>query len=184
MAVSKRVRFEVFKRDKFTCQYCAQRPPDVMLEVDHVVPRVEGGTDEMGNLTTACFSCNSGKSGRSLKNVAPALDELQVLEAVQEMMERQHQMRGQIQAERTLEAAAAEAFDFLRDRWYEEFPWRPRFDYARLRPFFRALEVTEMTEAMDIAISWHVRNRKDATDALNYFVGIMRNMIKAKEEQG
>lgn len=185
MSLSKRVRFEVFKRDKFTCGYCGRRPPDVMLEADHVVPRAEGGGDELANLVTSCFDCNRGKAAVPLGDVAPAVDEMQVLEAVQDMLERQYQMRGQIQAERALEDAAREAHDYLERRWHQEHPWKPRFDFARLRPFYRTLDVTEMSEAMDIALSWKARNRdKDEKDAFQYFTGIMRNMAKAKEEQG
>ena len=35
--LSKKIRFEVFKRDKFTCQYCGRMSPDVILEVDHIL---------------------------------------------------------------------------------------------------------------------------------------------------
>jgi 5-methylcytosine-specific restriction endonuclease McrA len=38
LAVSVRTRFEVFKRDDFTCQYCGRKSPDVVLEADHIVP--------------------------------------------------------------------------------------------------------------------------------------------------
>lgn len=36
IAISKRVRFDVFKRDSFKCQYCGKSAPDVILEVDHI----------------------------------------------------------------------------------------------------------------------------------------------------
>lgn len=32
------LRFEVFKRDNFTCRYCGQAPPTAILEVDHIIP--------------------------------------------------------------------------------------------------------------------------------------------------
>lgn len=57
-------RFEVFKRDRFTCQYCGKKGGE--LEVDHVKPLCQGGTDELSNLKTACFECNRGKSGAKL----------------------------------------------------------------------------------------------------------------------
>jgi hypothetical protein len=60
------VRFEVFKRDSFTCQYCGQKAPDVVLEVDHITPIAAGGGNSILNLVTACRSCNSGKSDRKL----------------------------------------------------------------------------------------------------------------------
>lgn len=66
MSLSKRVRFEVFKRDGFRCTYCGQNPPQVVLEVDHIIPRANGGKDEIGNLTTSCFDCNRGKSDNAV----------------------------------------------------------------------------------------------------------------------
>ena len=39
--LSKKIRFEVFKRDAFTCQYCGQMAPDVLLEVDHTWKRLD-----------------------------------------------------------------------------------------------------------------------------------------------
>ena len=62
MAVSKRLRFEVLKRDNNTCRYCGGRAPDVVLTIDHVVPVTLGGGDEPGNLVAACKDCNAGKS--------------------------------------------------------------------------------------------------------------------------
>jgi hypothetical protein len=59
-------RFEILKRDSFTCSYCGRSAPKVELEVDHVVPRARGGSDEYSNLTTACTDCNRGKSDSSL----------------------------------------------------------------------------------------------------------------------
>ena len=62
MAVSKRLRFEILRRDNHTCQYCGATPPNVELVVDHVMPDVLGGKPEPANLVTACEPCNSGKS--------------------------------------------------------------------------------------------------------------------------
>lgn len=69
-SISPRVRFEVFKRDSFRCQYCGRAAPDVVLELEHIEPRSKGGSDEMFNLTTACWECNSGKSDRLLSSPA------------------------------------------------------------------------------------------------------------------
>ena len=64
--LSKKIRFEVFKRDKFTCQYCGRTAPDVVLEIDHIEPISKGGSDDIMNLITSCFDCNRGKSNRKL----------------------------------------------------------------------------------------------------------------------
>ena len=56
------LRHEVFKRDNYTCQECgASRRP---LEVDHIIPVSQGGTDEMDNLRTLCLRCNRDKNNR------------------------------------------------------------------------------------------------------------------------
>lgn len=58
------LRFEVFKRDNFVCQYCGwskKQGGENHLEVDHIKPRAEGGRDELLNLTTSCRKCNAGK---------------------------------------------------------------------------------------------------------------------------
>lgn len=62
MAVSKRLRFEILRRDNHTCRYCGRSAPEVKLTVDHVVPETLGGSDDPGNLVAACADCNSGKS--------------------------------------------------------------------------------------------------------------------------
>lgn len=68
MSLSKKLRFEVFKRDSFTCQYCGMQAPDVILEVDHITPKSKNGTDEILNLVTACFDCNRGKSNKEIND--------------------------------------------------------------------------------------------------------------------
>ena len=66
MVITKKLRFEIFERDGFTCQYCGKKPPDVILEVDHMVSKFNGGGDEKINLISSCFSCNRGKSKKSI----------------------------------------------------------------------------------------------------------------------
>lgn len=62
MAVSKRLRFEILRRDNHTCYYCGRKPPEVELTIDHVLPQALGGTDDATNLVTCCKECNSGKT--------------------------------------------------------------------------------------------------------------------------
>jgi len=86
--LSKKVRFEVFKRDYFTCQYCGNQPPEVVLAVDHIHPVSKGGSNDASNLITACYGCNAGKSDKLLEDriVRPDAD-LMLLEAHQEIGE-------------------------------------------------------------------------------------------------
>jgi len=64
--LSKKTRFEVFKRDSFTCQYCGRMAPDVILEVDHINPVANSGDNNIMNLVTSCYDCNRGKGKRQL----------------------------------------------------------------------------------------------------------------------
>ena len=51
----------VLRRDSYTCCYCG----DVANEVDHVVPKVKGGSDDLDNLVAACRGCNIRKKDLS-----------------------------------------------------------------------------------------------------------------------
>lgn len=63
-SLSKNLRLQVFRRDRFTCQYCGRQSPEVTIEVDHIIPFVLGGTDKLSNLQTACRDCNGSKSDK------------------------------------------------------------------------------------------------------------------------
>ncbi|CAA7626943.1 HNH endonuclease [Magnetospirillum sp. SS-4] len=54
-------RFNVFLRDRFSCQYCGGWFPTQDLTFDHVVPRSRGGATTWGNVVTACSPCNLKK---------------------------------------------------------------------------------------------------------------------------
>jgi len=68
--LSKKIRFEVFKRDNFTCQYCGHKAPEYILEVDHIDPVKHKGDNDPFNLITSCFDCNRGKADRKLSDTA------------------------------------------------------------------------------------------------------------------
>lgn len=65
MAVTKRTRYEVLRRDNHACRYCGGKAPDVALVVDHVLPVALGGSDDPSNLVAACRDCNAGKASSS-----------------------------------------------------------------------------------------------------------------------
>lgn len=69
-------RLAVFDRDEWRCGLCGRRsgepytnsrgkPALTSLEVDHIVPRSKGGTNDMDNLQTLCSSCNGRKGARA-----------------------------------------------------------------------------------------------------------------------
>ncbi|MBW8784885.1 MAG: HNH endonuclease [Novosphingobium sp.] len=57
-------RFNVFLRDRFSCQYCGSPQ---QLTFDHVIPRRLGGRTSWENVATACAPCNMKKGGRTPK---------------------------------------------------------------------------------------------------------------------
>jgi 5-methylcytosine-specific restriction endonuclease McrA len=88
-ALSKKIRFEVFKRDGFKCQYCGAAAPDVLLQVDHLSAVKLGGTNDLLNLVTACAGCNGGKGATALSDssaLAKQHAQLQELNARREQM--------------------------------------------------------------------------------------------------
>ncbi len=57
-------RFNVFLRDRFTCQYCERHLPAQELTFDHLIPRSRGGRTTWTNIVTACAPCNLRKGNR------------------------------------------------------------------------------------------------------------------------
>ena len=60
-------RYNVYLRDKFTCQYCGKRFPTSELTFDHLVPRFKGGKTDWDNIITACRCCNGKKGCKDAK---------------------------------------------------------------------------------------------------------------------
>jgi 5-methylcytosine-specific restriction endonuclease McrA len=58
-------RKNLFKRDRYTCQYCGLQPGPEELTVDHLVPRSRGGISTWENCVLACVECNKRKADRS-----------------------------------------------------------------------------------------------------------------------
>ncbi len=56
-------RYNIYARDKSTCQYCGRRLPRHQLNLDHVIPRSLGGTSMWENVVCSCVPCNRRKGG-------------------------------------------------------------------------------------------------------------------------
>ena len=61
------VRVSVLHRDGYKCLFCGCSAKQVQLEVDHIIPFSQGGSNDPSNLQTLCFDCNRGKGARRLK---------------------------------------------------------------------------------------------------------------------
>lgn len=58
-------RFNIYSRDNNTCQYCGKHFARVELNLDHVVPRSQGGLSRWDNVVCSCHVCNRRKGGRT-----------------------------------------------------------------------------------------------------------------------
>lgn len=179
MALSVRTRFEVFKRDDFTCRYCGKKSPDVILEVDHIVAVAEGGSDDPMNLATSCWACNSGKSAVPLNQVMTGEDPhdkaIQLLEQRRQLEEYNRVLADIRQAE------IDKAWDLVR-YWLDEQGELTkaqrdgtadleinRHDFSWLKSAVKWCPETVIKDFMDIAI------RKRLSRNMRYVAGCCRN---------
>ena len=117
-AMSKKLRFEVFKRDSFTCQYCGKSAPDVVLELDHIKPVAKGGRNELLNLVASCVDCNRGKGARELDDSSVVTKQQKQLA---ELNERKEQLKLMLKWKEELALMAEEQVDvidvFIQERY-------------------------------------------------------------------
>lgn len=172
---SKRMRFEVFKRDGFTCQYCGATAQDAKLVCDHIDPVANGGLTELDNLITACEPCNQGKSDKLLSDVPRSM-----AERAAEVEEREEQISGYqaiLKAKRQrIESDAQEILDqfcaaFRRDGI-------PKKDFASIKRFIELLGLHECVEAADLATA----RMRSYSRAFRYFCGVCWNKLRRTEE--
>lgn len=169
MAIGKRVRFEIFKRDGFVCRYCGANPMTAVLEVDHVVPKSKGGTNDPINLVTSCFSCNSGKSNIELgeSRLPPSFN----AEAIKEHAE---QTKAYLKAQKDMVKARASVADEFRAIWEERTSYLlTTSDMATVRRFCQHIPLSDLAEAVDITLGkFTFENGRDAFSGWRYFCGI------------
>jgi hypothetical protein len=173
-ALSKKTRFEVFKRDGFRCMYCGAHPPAVLLEVDHVVAVVAGGGNDMDNLVTSCEPCNRGKGASDLKAVPEGL-----ADKASAVAEREAQLKGyHAVMEGKRKRLDSEAW-LLMNMWRDEQGSAPRDWMNSMRMFIDKLGYHEVRDAIEIAMAKSFRT-EDKT--WRYFCGICWNKLREQEK--
>lgn len=172
MALSKRLRYEILRRDNHSCRYCGASAPDVVLTVDHVVPTALGGSDEPGNLATACRDCNSGKS-------ASAPDAPIVADVAQDALRWAEAMkvaRDAALAERDAQIVAEKAV------WQHLEPigeYMPGDWFTTIHQFLAAgLDRVEIADAAQIAMSARV----GYSVKWRYFCGVCWRMVSRRQD--
>lgn len=174
--ISRRLRFEILRRDNSTCRYCGGTAPEVALTVDHVIPIALGGGDDPSNLVTACVSCNSGKTSTNPSDGVVADVAASALAYAKAL--------SQAVGERTTRLDAEEA---LVRKFYEE--WRDFMSFAPMPPlpdhydktilnyWDAGLTPDDLNRYMQVAqCALNVEDR----DIWRYFCGCCRNELERR----
>lgn len=175
MDISKKLRFQIFKRDNFTCQYCGKNPADhnVILEIDHAISKFDGGDSDEENLITSCFDCNRGKSKDSivLKN---EVDIKQSLKNAQEQL-------SQVKAMSKLREIKKEIED-EKWSWIDDFvgcytsELRKKLKKTIQRETKKGTEREMLVEVIEITCNRFEREDEFLTDSFfKYFHGVLHN---------
>lgn len=162
-AVSKKIRFEVFKRDKFTCQYCGRSAPDVTLQADHINPKSKGGKNDLLNLITSCLDCNQGKSDRILSDDTALKKRKQQLDQLQE---RREQLEMMMEWHKSLIDLEEQTVTGLSDFWQQLVPgyYLNEAGLENLKRWVKKFGINEVIEAMKISTSQYLEYNPKADD--------------------
>lgn len=196
--LSKKVRFEIFKRDAFTCQYCGQSAPKVILEVDHIIPVSKGGDNDLTNLITSCRDCNRGKSDKELSDDSVVVKQQRELEALQE---RQNQLEMMVEWRRGLkELDQAQVEIFCEEFLKVTGSGINEFGQSKVRKWIKKYSISTLFEALDRSytqydsaekifemiprIAYFVDHPEKRTNPELYYVrGILKNRLNYFDER-
>jgi hypothetical protein len=172
-AMSKKLRFDVFKRDGFVCQYCGATPPGATLEVDHMHPVSQGGKNSLHNLVTACFDCNRGKGAGLLTTVPES-----VTAKAELLVEKMAQLKGYQKLLRSARKNEDESIDAVEAVFISYFPESGFTDKFResVRDFLKSINQYDLSSYIHKACT----NGRSKEDCIKYFCGICWNVIKGK----
>ena len=180
-SIPKTVRFEVFKRDKFTCQYCGASAPEVILEVDHIQPVSKGGTDDLLNLITSCRDCNRGKRNKVLSDSTSVQVQKKRLD---EMQERREQLEMVLQWREALEDEADMEIAAINKLYIKRTDWHMAIGGEReMRKLLKRFGFDEVYTAVEISIDRYYHGTEASWEnAMSKVGGICYNRMKAREK--
>ena len=186
-SISKKIRFEVFKRDSFKCQYCGRSAPDVVLEVDRIKPVAEGGTNDITNLITSCFDCNRGKGARLLTDSEVLEKQRKQLE---ELNERRNQLKMMMEWREELIALEDEKVQIVKDRWSEITGYLVNENGTKhVKKWIKKYDLNLLLDCLEISANQYLKFddegeaiQESVEKAFNYIPRIATNKLKEDEE--
>jgi hypothetical protein len=159
--------------------YCGKMPPEVTLQVDHVVPICKGGPDDSHNLVTSCRDCNAGKSGVPLSEMPHGHQE-----TVEDRREKLEQLKAITELSIELRDEEERIFGIISDRWVTLDGDDPE-EYCiagdratAVRRFIKRLSVSEILEAVDLSFAKSLSEHQQ----FKYFCGICWRKIKGETD--
>lgn len=187
MTVSLKLRFEVFKRDNFTCQYCGCKTPEVILELEHIIPLSKGGTDDLDNLTTSCFECNRGKGASLLDTI---LKDKDIHDETILLAEREFQLAEYNHMKKKIRDRESKEIEELKNYFADQFRDNERgyavreFPDTIIRQCLKTMSYIDIFELIDIAVNITSRDSKGdyhTVAAAKYLTAILRNKLREKK---
>lgn len=175
VALSKSLRFEVFKRDLFTCQYCGRKAPDVILEVDHIKPVSKGGDNSIENLVAACWDCNRGKGAKKLSDLSEVEKSRKQLEEIQA---RKNMIDMIFQWKESIYNQYDDSVERINNIFDEQTGYKFNGSFvAKVKNGIKKFGLGIMIDAIHIAIDKYYNGEEDgARRALSMYLGIASNL--------
>lgn len=177
IGISKKTRFEIFKRDDFTCQYCGKKiGQDVVLEIDHIIPVIEGGKNDLENLITSCYDCNRGKGKTLINNKIIKSDFAISLNSQKEQIEqikfyKEYLLKKQEKLVELKSLIFEPVFEVLRLNKDTHFPVDINY-LESIEKFISLLGLEEVLDAGKITASWLSNNYYKKNKVWRYFCGV------------
>ena len=159
--VSKKTRFEVFKRDAFACVYCGRGAPSVVLHCDHLDPLANDGGNEITNLVTSCGDCNLGKGATLLSDNSAVTKQRAALE---EQNERRVQLQMLLEWRAELRAIDDQYLKALDDAVRNACgdKWRAaESSVIKMRGWLKKYPLAELLDAVDQSFSTYWKPSDD-----------------------
>ena len=191
--LSKKIRFEVFKRDSFKCQYCGKSAPDVVLHADHIHPVSKGGDNDIMNLVTACENCNQGKKANLLSDnsiIEKQRKQLEELNVKREQLEMMLEWREQLKE--VQEDYVTALVDHI-ESYMSESSLNDN-GLNKVRAWLKRYSISELMDATDISAGQYIHDTEKYFDyipriaankrkpeyqrQMSYICGILNNRLQ------
>ena len=191
-AISTKLRFEIFKRDHFTCNYCGRTPKDnVILHIDHIIPVARGGGNELMNLVTACSECNFGKSDRLIEHVQGKESIDSITKEIKSELNKRRELEKQLLEYYKLKLhleVSDPLVNFVNKVFKDEFGFTlTETGMKGFLPLYKQVAPDDFIDAINIAkdkfrVTTHIENPDACNSLYSYVCGILYNKNKEKND--